>query len=429
MNMTFVLPEASALGGVVTWSLGMARHLAERNCPTALLGHVGMQERFAPPVCEQVKIVRCAGMLPVSATAEDIAAYLPAYQQVAPATIVPNYTAATYATCAATLIQQPGSLRILGYAHTDTPSYYAWLSYYEPIISAFVAVSEEIAQHLAQWIPHRQEDIVVKPYAVDAAPTLNRRWSDTTATGPIRLLYAGRLQERQKRIFDLVQLAQILAAKKVDFMMQIVGEGSAKPALVAKIKALAGPLRKRICVTDRVPPEKMAALWQSADICVLVSAYEGTSVSMLEAMANGCVPVVTKVSGTASVIEEGVNGYTAAVGDLETMAEQIGELARSRGKVAELGARAHATVVQRYAYPQYVEWFADMSMALWQQNARTWPAHLPVLSVEGAMLNRTIQSQRRQIARLEQRLRRIETLCGLTLIKKFRRSIGMSKAR
>jgi len=60
-------------------------------------------------------------------------------------------------------------------------------------------------------------------------------------------------------------------------------------------------------------PYQVQKLWQTADVCVLVSEYEGTSVSMLEAMAAGCVPVVTKVSGTADVIQPGINGFTGPV--------------------------------------------------------------------------------------------------------------------
>ena len=53
------------------------------------------------------------------------------------------------------------------------------------------------------------------------------------------------------------------------------------------------------------------------DIYLNFSEYEGTSLTMLEAMASGCVPVVTDVSGVSDFIEDGVNGLVSDIGDLD----------------------------------------------------------------------------------------------------------------
>lgn len=48
----------------------------------------------------------------------------------------------------------------------------------------------------------------------------------------------------------------------------------------------------------------MDAFWKGQDVFVNVSEYEGTSLSMLEAMGYGCVPVVTDVSGAREFIAQ-----------------------------------------------------------------------------------------------------------------------------
>lgn len=45
------------------------------------------------------------------------------------------------------------------------------------------------------------------------------------------------------------------------------------------------------------------------DCLLLVSKSEGLSNALLEAMAAGCVPVASKVSGNVDLIEEGENGF------------------------------------------------------------------------------------------------------------------------
>ena len=86
---------------------------------------------------------------------------------------------------------------------------YDWLAYYEPIIHRSVAVSAEIAQKLTERIPHRAEHVVIRPYAVDV-PDISRRVGYSPTERPLRLVYAGRLSERQKRVSDLARLAELL---------------------------------------------------------------------------------------------------------------------------------------------------------------------------------------------------------------------------
>jgi glycosyltransferase involved in cell wall biosynthesis len=104
------------------------------------------------------------------------------------------------------------------------------------------------------------------------------------------LLYAGRLEQGQKRVLDLLTLAQVLAARGVPFRLRIVGDGPDRAALCARAPAL-GATGEHVSVETGVPPDRVPELLRAADVCLLVSAYEGTSLFMLEGMAHGCVPV------------------------------------------------------------------------------------------------------------------------------------------
>ena len=101
----------------------------------------------------------------------------------------------------------------------------------------------------------------------------------------------------------------------------------------------------------------MAALWHSHDIFLQVSDFEGTSVSMLEAMAQGAVPVVTAASsGIAGVIKHQDNGFVVPVGDMTAMANVIAQLAGDEASLAVAGRAAHRTA-QAYSMDLYVEKF------------------------------------------------------------------------
>jgi hypothetical protein len=113
----------------------------------------------------------------------------------------------------------------------------------------------------------------------------------------------------------LLNLAAALEARSVPYYLRIAGSGPEEAGLRERgdeLAALTG--RRSIEFLGRVPHSDMAAVWQATDVCLLVSNYEGTSVAMLEAMANGSVPVVTDVSGTKAVVAHGENGFTFPVG-------------------------------------------------------------------------------------------------------------------
>ena len=105
----------------------------------------------------------------------------------------------------------------------------------------------------------------------------------------------------------------------------------------------------------RLPHEVVAGMWSAADVFVQASDFEGTSVSMLEAMASGVVPVVTAASsGVAGVIEQEKNGFVVPVGDMAAMADVIAKLAKDQSLLAATGRAAHASA-QAYSMEVYCD--------------------------------------------------------------------------
>ena len=100
-------------------------------------------------------------------------------------------------------------------------------------------------------------------------------------------------------------------------------------------------LGDRIRLLGRLEREQISAFWKNQDICLSLSDYEGRSISMMEAMANGAVPVVTDTSGVREDITDGENGYIAAVQDIHRLAERIAFLERHRERLEIMGKKAH----------------------------------------------------------------------------------------
>jgi glycosyltransferase involved in cell wall biosynthesis len=372
----FILPRGLELGGVTTWSMQMTRYLIEGGSPACLLRHQEAEPLSDDGITGQLPVVRCPGKPAWSVNVRDLEDYQPTYQQLLPGILIPNWTFGTYAACARLSQSHSRDMRVIGVAHSDDELFYAWLVYYEPIIHFFVAVSAEIANALKTRLPHRANDIVVRACAVEVERQLAKPLS--LGAEPIRLMYAGRVQHQQKRIYDLLRLAQQLHQRQVNFKLTIVGDGSECQWLQTQFDHLLGAAQTKVSFVGRVDPAKMPLYWQWADIGLLVSDFEGTSISMLEAMSHGCVPVVTNVSGTRAVIEHGVNGFRVPVGDMVAMAGIIQTLATDRVKLQQIGTKAHQTVLEQYAFADYVPWFKALTERVWAMPARAWQENQPL---------------------------------------------------
>lgn len=381
----FVLPDGHGLGGVTTWSIKMAGVLARDGHAATVLEHVNPSVPWREEAESAVPWRQCHAPHPGSARLADVDRYLPHYLDVLPSVLIPNYTHGAYAACAAASLRRPDAMRVLAFAHADQDYYYELLARYEPIATLLVAVSEEIGERLRVQFPHRRDDVRVRPYGIECAPTLQRAWS--AAGRPLRLAYAGRLVTLQKRIADLARLAAELHGRGVDFALDVYGVGGERRTQRRLVAAAPAGAQARVRLRGRVPAAGMASIWRETDVVVLVSEYEGTSIAMLEAMAAGCVPVVTQVSGTRQAITDGGNGHIVPIGDMAAMAEAIAGLAADRGRLARMGRQAHARVREQYAIADYAAWFAALVAEAWRQPPRSWPRSVPLLDEPAVAAN------------------------------------------
>jgi len=94
---------------------------------------------------------------------------------------------------------------------------------------------------------------------------------------------------------------------------------------------------------------------------MLPSRTESFGLAALEAMACGAIPVATRVGGVPEVIADGVDGFLAEVGDVQTMAQRILRLLREPELRKEMAESARFTAETRFCstliIPQYEEYY------------------------------------------------------------------------
>ncbi len=130
------------------------------------------------------------------------------------------------------------------------------------------------------------------------------------------LLHASNFR-KIKRVEDVVKIF-FEVNKNIPSKLLFVGDGPER--------ATAEELCRQLGVCDDVrfvgKQEQMEDILAIADLFILTSEYESFGLAALEAMAAGVPVVSTNAGGLPEIMIQGVTGYMADVGDIETMSEQ-----------------------------------------------------------------------------------------------------------
>jgi N-acetyl-alpha-D-glucosaminyl L-malate synthase BshA len=106
-----------------------------------------------------------------------------------------------------------------------------------------------------------------------------------------------------------------------------------------------------------------------ADIMLLPSELESFGLAALEAMACEVVPISTRAGGVPEVIDHGISGFLADVGDVETMARYAIELLNDEQKLREMGKRARAVAMERFCSTKIVKQYEDFYRRVLERSA------------------------------------------------------------
>ena len=107
----------------------------------------------------------------------------------------------------------------------------------------------------------------------------------------------------------------------------------------------------------------------SSDIMLLPSELESFGLAALEAMACEVVPISTRAGGVPEVIDHGISGFLADVGDVETMARYAIELLNDEQKLREMGKRARAVAMERFCSTKIVKQYEDFYRRVLERSA------------------------------------------------------------
>jgi glycosyltransferase involved in cell wall biosynthesis len=155
----------------------------------------------------------------------------------------------------------------------------------------------------------------------------------------------------EKALDVLVRAAALVIRDFPRLRVLIVGDGPDRAAVEAVVSEQG--LEERVLLTgarDDVP-DMLAAM----DVAVLSSDYEGSPLSVLEAMDAGKPIVATRVGGIPEFIEDGVHGVLVPPRDEAALATAVRGVLGDMDAAGEMGARARERCRREFSLDRTVE--------------------------------------------------------------------------
>jgi glycosyltransferase involved in cell wall biosynthesis len=152
---------------------------------------------------------------------------------------------------------------------------------------------------------------------------------------------------RLEPVYDhrtIVEALAILRTNGIEFQMTFAGDGSLRGELedlVAR-RGLCG----EIAFVGAVSADGMPALLRGHDVYLSASRSDGTSLSLLEAMSGGLLPVVSRIPANEAWIEHGAGGFLHRPGDPDDLAAGVLAAVRSPALAASAAALNRARVMK-----------------------------------------------------------------------------------
>ena len=245
----------------------------------------------------------------------------------------------------------PNGIRVVAIIHNDEDAYYDLYLKNQNNIDLLLYISNRMQNRLVN-MGFPAEKMRRLKWKIPCKEELNRRYSNNGM--PLAIGYGGRVTVTQKRADQLIVLIDKLISKKVDFVLNIAGDGDYLDEMKYIINKRG--LDDYVVFHGMIERDKMDTFWEHMDIAVNVSEWEGKSISQAEAMAAGAVPIVTNTSGAGDDIVDGQNGYIVQLGNIEGMSEIIKDLYENREKLKLLGEKAYQTIVTNNDFDEMEVW-------------------------------------------------------------------------
>lgn len=247
----------------------------------------------------------------------------------------------------------PTDVKIVSVLLNDAESLYLAQQVWNLSIDRYLCISSRIKNNMIDVYGIEEQKVYYRIPFVEREKIIEREYN-IISDKPLVITYPCRLVKSQKRADLLPEFIAELEERKINYVLNIVGDGACEEEIRMYVEQ--NCLIDKVFLWGRLAREELLCFLNKQDIYLNFSEHEGMSLTMLEAMARGCVPVVTNVSGVADVIIDRENGFISEVGDLKGMADNILFLDKNRSILEDCGTKCKDMIYDKCSIDDYIDY-------------------------------------------------------------------------
>ncbi len=223
----------------------------------------------------------------------------------------------------------------------DKSAWMKWVTRYTLKRSAYFTSDANVSREKAISFGMNLEKTVIFPWGIDLKdfkPSTRKNKKDIT-------LFCSRTWETIYGVDVLAKAFVKVANQNPNVNLILLGGGS-QGASIRQI-LMNGGVMERVHFGGQVGQRDLPRWYHMADLYISPSHVDGSSVTLMEAMASGLPCLVSDIAGNKEWIEDGVNGWTFRDGDVGDLAEKILFAIKRRREFKRIGELARKTAEER----------------------------------------------------------------------------------
>jgi glycosyltransferase involved in cell wall biosynthesis len=248
----------------------------------------------------------------------------------------------------------PSGIRRILIVHTTTVAAYAAARSVRDHVHATIGVSPRIARDLITLKGFDDASTIFIPNAIDVE-RFDVAGRKAPGEGPT-VLFLGRIEDSAKGCLLLPRIFEQVNRTNPRVRCLIAGDGPDLEELKRQCDSL-----PNVYFLGPVPHERVPQVLAEADIYLFPSRYEGFGLSLVEAMACGCVPVASAIRGVTDMIIDDRNiGCLFPIGNWRQAADCIVRLAAAPARLREMSLAASRSARSRFSIERIARQYLDV---------------------------------------------------------------------
>lgn len=227
-----------------------------------------------------------------------------------------------------------------------------WIT--QRVLRACTLTTSDSHDMAARMVKLGAAEVMVFPFGLEAMPPLPNAKDDA-------LFFANRGLEPIYAPERVIDVFAAIAAGWPQARLIVANSGSLLPALQAQVRQLG--LAARVQFTGRVDAAAQATMYAKARWYLSLPRSDSVAVSLIEAMAQGCIPIVSDLAANRELIESSRNGIVLADGECPQAAQLHTQLQTQLQTLLpqadSIAAQNRAWVAAHAMFPAAVERFVQ----------------------------------------------------------------------